>query len=510
MIDNFIVLPLLMHMATAILLLLLWNRSIVHRVVSVISNFAILIVSIILMIRTWNEGVLTMQAGNWPAPFGITFVSDMFSSTMVLLTAISALCISIYSTVGVNQARMKYGYFPISHFLFMGLNGAFLTGDVFNLYVWFEVVIISSFVLMTLGGKKPQMESAIKYVAINMLASVVFLTAIAILYGLTGSLNMADLSLKIAEIDNRPLINVTGLLFFIGFGIKSAVFPLYFWLPSSYHTPPSSIAAIFGGLLTKMGIYALMRFFTLIVVPTEFTTNLMTYVAVATLITGALGMLVKNDFRRMFSYLIICHIGYMVAGLGLFSELALAGALFYLFHDIIAKTNLFLIGGLIYRIKGTRNMLNLGGMYTVYPKLSFVMAIVLFSIVGVPPLSGFWPKINLFQAAFQQYSYLLIGALILASFITLFVIARMWSEVFWKPQPVLLPGERSGINRFDSLRTFDKSLLVLPVILLTAVSIYIGFGADYVMAVSQRIAAEMMDTSAYVQAVLGADYLNVN
>lgn len=508
--ENLIVLPLLMHMATAVLLMLLWNRSVVHRVVSVISNIAILVVSIGLMAQTWNQGILTMQAGNWPAPFGITFVSDMFSSTMVLLTSISAVCISIYSTIGVNQARMKYGYFPISHFLFMGLTGAFLTGDVFNLYVWFEVVIISSFVLMTLGGKKPQMESAIKYVAINMLASVVFLTAIAILYGLTGSLNMADLSLKIAEIENRPLINVTGLLFFIGFGIKSAVFPLYFWLPSSYHTPPSSIAAMFGGLLTKMGIYALLRFFTLIVVPTDFTTNLMTYVAVATLITGALGMIVKNDFRRMFSYLIICHIGYMIAGLGLFSELALAGALFYLFHDIIAKTNLFLIGGLIYRIKGTRNMAHLGGMYSSYPKLSFVMAIVLFSVVGVPPLSGFWPKINLFQEAFREYNYLLVGALILASFVTLFVIARMWAEVFWKPQPVLLPGERSGINRFDSLRLFDKTLLVLPVVLLTAVSLYIGFGADYVMVVSKRIATEMMDTSTYVQAVLGSDYLNVN
>src|SRR5690606_2693243 len=351
----------------------------------------------------------------------------------------------------------------------MGLNGAFLTGDVFNLYVWFEVVIISSFVLMTLGGKKPQMESAIKYVAINMLASVVFLTAIAILYGLTGSLNMADLSLKIAEIDNRPLINVTGLLFFIGFGIKSAVFPLYFWLPSSYHTPPSSIAAIFGGLLTKMGIYALLRFFTLIIVPTEFTTNLLTYIAVATLITGALGMFVKTDFRRMFSYLIICHIGYMIAGLGMFSEVALVGALFYLFHDIIAKTNLFLIGGLIYRVKGTTSMPRLGGMYSSYPKLSFVMALVLFSIVGVPPLSGFWPKINLFQEAFQEYNYLLVISLILASFITLFVIAKMWSEVFWKPQPVLLPGERTAINRFDSMRTFNKTLLVLPVILLAVV-----------------------------------------
>src|SRR5690606_24319947 len=441
MTDNFIVLPLIMHMATAILLLLLWNRSIVHRVVSVTSNLAILIVSIALMVRTWNEGILVMEAGNWPAPFGITFVSDMFSSTMVLLTSISALCISIYSTVGVNQARMKYGYFPISHFLFMGLNGAFLTGDIFNLYVWFEVVIISSFVLMTLGGKKPQMESAIKYVAMNMLASVIFLTAIAILYGLTGSLNMADLSIKVAQIENRALINVTALLFFVAFGIKSAVFPLYYWLPSSYHTPPSAIVAIFGGLLTKMGIYALMRFFTLIFIPSEFITTAFLYVAAATLVAGAFGALIKRDIRRMFSYLIVCHIGFMITGLGLYTEIALAGAVFYLFHDIIVKTNLFLVSGIIYRIKGSTRMPQLGGLYSEYPKLSLLMAIVLFSLVGIPPLSGFWPKINLFLASFIQGEYVLIFALILASFITLYVIAKMWAEVFWKDNPVLGDGQ---------------------------------------------------------------------
>src|SRR5690606_27906155 len=237
-----------------------------------------------------------------------------------------------------------------------------------------------------------------KYVAMNMLASVVFLTAIAILYGLTGSLNMADLSLKIAEIENRGLVNVTALLFFVGFGIKSAVFPLYYWLPSSYHTPPSAIAAIFGGLLTKVGIYALLRFFTLIFIPSELITTVFIYIAAATLVTGALGAIVKRNMRRMFSYLIVCHIGFMIAGLGLYTEVALAGALFYLFHDIIVKTNLFLVSGIIYRIKGTMDMPKLGGLYSEYPKLSVLMGIVFFSLVGIPPLSGFWPKINLFQA----------------------------------------------------------------------------------------------------------------
>src|SRR5690606_10634363 len=359
MTNNFIVLPLLMHMATAILLLALWKKVFIQQIITIVANIGILIVSVLLFVEVWNNGILTMQSGNWPAPFGITFVADVFSTTMVLFSSISALAVCLYSFKGVNKSRMKYGYFPITHFLFMGLNGAFLTGDIFNLYVWFEVVIISSFVLLTLGGRKRQMESAIKYVTMNMLASVVFLTAIAILYGLTGSLNMADLSLRMAEIENRGLVNVTGLLFFVGFGIKSAVFPLYFWLPSSYHTPPSSIAAIFGGLLTKMGIYALFRVFTVIFVPDDFTIALMTTLAGLTMITGALGTINKRNIRRVLSYLIVCHIGYLIAGLGLYTEIEFTAAIFYLIHDVVVKSNLFMIIGVIYKARDTVDMYRL-------------------------------------------------------------------------------------------------------------------------------------------------------
>ncbi len=178
-----------------------------------------------------------MNAANWEAPFGIVFVADLFSTTLVLLTSIAALAVSIFSAKGVSRARMIYGYFPIFHFLIMGLNGAFLTGDIFNLYVWFEVVIIASFVLLTLGGRKAQLEGAVKYMAMNILASTFFLTGIGILYGITGTLNMADLALKIPKVQDQSIVNLTSMFFLIGFGIKSAVFPLYFWLPSSYHTP---------------------------------------------------------------------------------------------------------------------------------------------------------------------------------------------------------------------------------------------------------------------------------
>jgi multicomponent Na+:H+ antiporter subunit D len=225
-------------------------------------------------------------------------------------------------------------------------------------------------------------------------------------------------------------------------------------------------------------------------------------IATATLLTGAFGAIIKVDIRKLFSYLIVSHIGYMIAGLGLFTEVALAGALFYLIHDIMVKTNLFLISGLIYKIKGTVRMPDLGGMYVGYPKLSLLMAVILFSVVGVPPLSGFWPKILLFQSGFSQHSYVIIAAMLVASFVTLFVIAKMWVEVFWKEQPTVKTDHKDD---FAKMNFFRKSLLVGPVVLLAIVTVYIGFGAENIMLVSAHIAKELIDPAVYIQAVLSSN-----
>ncbi|SKB51555.1 multicomponent Na+:H+ antiporter subunit D [Parapedobacter luteus] len=502
MIDNTLIFPVIVHLFTAIVQLFFWRKTVAQRIVSITGSLIAMLLATRLFTAVWNDGIRTMQAAGWDAPFGITFVADVFSSTMVLLTSFSGLAVSIYSATGVARGRMLYGYFPIFHFLLMGLNGAFLSGDIFNLYVWFEVIIIASFVLMTLGGRKAQIEGAVKYMAMNILASTFFLTGIGILYGITGTLNMADLSLKIAALENRKLVDLTASFFIIGFGIKSAVFPLYFWLPSSYHTPPSAVAAVFGGLLTKVGIYALFRVFTLIFIPDDFLATLLVILAIFTILTGTFGAVIKNNIRRVFSYLIVCHIGFMLGGLGMYSEIALTGALLYLFHDIMVKTNIFLIAGLIRKLRGTMNMDKLGGLYAEYPLLSLVMALVLFSLVGVPPLSGFWPKIYLFEAGFMDGQYALVAAIIVGSFATLYVIAKLWAKVFWKDQPDAPDGETPA-DEFKPLNPFRKSLLVVPIVFLAAITLYIGLAAENVAAVAKHIAHEMKDISPYIEAVLG-------
>jgi len=499
MIDNQIIATVLVHLFTALLQLAFWRKTVTQRILSVAGALTGFLFAANLFTKVYTGSILTMNAANWEAPFGIVFVADLLSSTMVLLTSIAALAVSIFSATGVGRARMLYGYFPIFHFLVMGLNGAFLTGDIFNLYVWFEVVIIASFVLLTLGGRKAQLEGAVKYMAMNILASTFFLTGVGLLYGITGSLNMADLALKIPQVENQSIVNLTAMFFLIGFGIKSAVFPLYFWLPSSYHTPPSAVAATFGGLLTKVGIYALFRVFTLVFTPDEFMKTLFIVMGILTILTGAFGAIIKNNVRRLFSYLIVCHIGFIIGGLGLYTKVALLGAVFYLVHDMIVKTNLFLIAGLIRQLRGTMNMSNLGGLYAHYPKISLLIALVLFSLAGIPPLSGFWPKIYLIEAGFSANNYAFVLSIITGSFITLYVIARLWSEVFWKNDQA----DGSITDSFEPLKPFKKMLLVLPIGILAATTLYIGLNAELIIQVADRISTEMLDTTPYIQAVLG-------
>jgi multicomponent Na+:H+ antiporter subunit D len=495
-----VIIPLLWQMVLSITLVFCWRRPEWHRRISVLGGIMGVLLAANLMGKVLIQGYVTMNAGNWPAPFGITMVADTFSATLVLLTSLAGLCVSIFSIHSILGNRISFGYFPVLHFLLMGLCGAFVAGDIFNLYVWFEIMIISSFVLLSLGGQKQQLEGAVKYFTLNMLASIIFLTAIAILYGLTGTLNMADLSIKMAAVENKTMVRITATIFLVGFGIKSAIFPLYFWLPASYHTPPAAVSAIFGGLLTKVGVYAMIRVFTLVFPPDPYFNNLLISVAIFSIVSGGLGALIQANIQRMFAYLIICHIGYMVLALGLGGKVALTGLAFYMIHDIVVKTNLFLVGGLIYQMEGHWERKRIGGLYADHPWLSLLMIIPLFSLVGIPPLSGFWPKISIINAGIDLRQYWAVGALLLGSFLTMYVIAKLWADVFWKGGGDRIP--KQGFLYFGQMQLSGKLSMVVPIVILAVASLYIGFGAEQIQWLAERIATDLTHTDNYIKAVL--------
>lgn len=498
--SNYLILPILLPLITSVILMFCWFSPKIQRKVSILGHVISVSAAVILMIEVFDGTIITTQGGNWEAPYGITFVADAFSGILILLTSLVGMAVGFFSNASIKSNRAAFGYYPLLHFLQMGLYGSFLAGDIFNLYVWFEVIIIASFALITLGGEKAQLEGAIKYVTMNLVASVIFLTGIAVLYGVLGSLNLADLSVKVAESPHKGLISSTAILFLIGFGIKSAVFPMYFWLPDSYHTPPAAISAIFGGLLTKVGVYAMIRVFSLLFIGDPFLREVLVWMAVLTMISGAFGAIVSVNLRKIFSYLIVSHIGFMIGGLALFTPLAVAGAVYYMIHDIIAKTNVFMISGLIFKLKGSYQINRLSGLYNERPVLSILFAIALFSIVGTPPLSGFWPKIMLLKGAALEPSYWLIFAILLTSFLTLWAVVRLWAKVFWRATPEV---ETTQVDIFSTQSKRRKSVLLLPVILLVCVSLFIGFGVQPMTVLCQTIAEQLTDSSAYIEAVLG-------
>lgn len=499
--SQILLLPILIPLLTAILSLLAWRRPALQRLLSLAGAAALLFAGLGLFTHVWKEGIQAVQVGNWPAPFGITLAADLLSASMVVLTGLAGLATAVYSLAGMDRQRESFGYYPLLHVLLMGVSGSFLTGDIFNLYVWFEVLLIASFVLLGLGSEKTQLEGTLKYVTLNLISSALFLAAIGMLYGVVGTLNLADLALQMQSARQPALIFTLSMLFLIAFGIKAAIFPLFFWLPASYHTPPAAVSAIFAGLLTKVGVYALIRVFSLMFAQDmERIRPVLLTLAALTLLTGILGALVQKDFRRILSFNLVSHIGYLIMGLGLMTPLALAGTIFYMFHDVIAKTNLFLFSGVIHRMRNTYRITRLGGFYASHPGLSILFLIPALSLAGVPPLSGFWGKLVLVQAGLAEGQYLLVAVALGVGLLTLLSMGQIWAEVFWKDAPIASESESAGAK---VLEPGPWLLFLIPMGALALLTCLMGLFPQPVLKLATQAAGQLIYPEAYIRTVLG-------
>ena len=497
-----LVLPLLLPLAAAILSMVAWNSRGAQRIFAVTGTALLFASGVMLVQSVWQNGIQVAQMDAWAAPFGITVVADLFSAIMVVIAGFMGLAVAVYSLATMDRQREAFGYYPLLHILLMGVCGAFLTGDLFNLYVWFEVMLMASFVLMALGGERAQMEGAIKYVTINLISSAMFLAAVGMLYGVMGTLNMADLAQKLRDTPRMDLLTTIAMLFLVAFGIKAAVFPLFFWLPASYHTPPVAVSAIFAGLLTKVGVYALIRVFTLLFVQeVAYTHTIILALAGLTMVTGVLGAMAQNEFRRILSFHIVSQIGYMILGLGFFTTAAVAGSIFYIVHHIVVKTNLFLLSGVVHRLQGTYELKKLGGIYSTRPGLSILFLIPALSLAGLPPLSGFFAKLNLVQAGLQTQNYLLVATALVVGLLTLFSMTKIWAEAFWKEPSE--SGDAGEPASPISESTASRLLVVLPIASLAVATLVIGLAAEPLYLLASRAAEQLMNPAEYIQAVLG-------
>jgi len=490
---NLLLFPILLPFFFAMVMLLFPKKLFLQRTFAMVALILTAIASIVLLMKVKSDGIQAITLGSWPAPFGISMVSDMLSVLLVLSSTLIAIVVVWYSYSAIGKERELFFYYPGILFMLTGVNGAFTTGDIFNMFVFFEVLLMSSYLLIVLGGEKVQLRESIKYILVNVISSALFVITVAYLYSVVGTLNMADISVKIAEINQPGIITVIAILFLLVFGLKGAIFPLFFWLPSSYAAPPIPVLALFGALLTKVGVYAIMRTYTLFFTLDQgFTHELLMILSILTIIAGCIGALAYFDVKKIIIYNIIIAVGVILFGASQMTETALMGSVFYLIHDILIKGALFLLIGVIIAITGTSNLRKMGGLIKSYPMLGWTYLIAAFGLAGIPPLSGFVGKLLIVQGGFEAGNLWGSIFILASSLVVLLSVIRIFIYAFW--------GEPVMITKLDSKKYRN---LFTPALILVGISVLYGVGSEWLVPYMSDAADVLYNPSKYIQAVLG-------
>lgn len=432
--------PVLLPLLGAALSLVTRRHPRVQVAISVSVLTASLVVAIILMWGTHTHGPIALWLGAWPEPLGIALVADRLAALMLLISSFVTLAVLVFAigqgvADGDEDAPLAI-YFPTYLVLSAGISNAFLAADLFNLFVSFEMLLFASFVLLTLGGSRARIRASTTYVIVSMVSSFLFLVSIAAVYAATGTVNLAQLSLRIPDIDDTVALAIQLMLLTV-FGIKAAVFPLSAWLPDSYPSAPAPVSAVFAGLLTKVGIYAIIRT-QFLLFPDSPLTNLLMGLGLLTMVIAILGAVAQPGIKRMLSFTLVSHIGYMLFGIGLATQMGLSAAIFYIAHHIIVQTALFLVSGLIERMGGTTVIHRLGGLAATSPVLGILFFVPAMNLAGIPPFSGFVGKVGLIEggaAVATPMAWLLIAGSVVTSLLTLYAVVKAWGYAFWRPRP---------------------------------------------------------------------------
>jgi multicomponent Na+:H+ antiporter subunit D len=491
--------PIVVPLIGAALSILAGRSRGVQRTIGVTCLTVVSVVSVVLLVTVEQSGMIVARAGGWPASMGIVLVADRFAVVMLVVASLMLLGVLVYAIGEPGAERNHVGFQSAYLVLAAGVSGSLLTGDLFNLFVAFEMMLTASYVLMTLGGRSDQVRSGMTYVVISLLASTLFVTAVALIYSATGTVNMADLAGRMAELP-PGVRSAFAVLLLVVFGIKAALFPLFFWLPDSYPTAPSPITAVFAGLLTKVGVYAIIRTQTLFFPADSRPGTLLLWIAGATMVVGVLGALAQDDVKRILSFTIVSQIGFMVMGLGFFTVAGVAAAVFAMVHHIVVKTTLFLTGGLIEHAGGSSRLTRIGGMVRTTPLLAALFLLPALSLAGIPPLSGFVSKLALVDAGVASQQYAIVGVSLIVSLLALLSMIRIWAGVFWNPAEeeteLVVAAEGADGRRSGPL------LMVAPTAILVVCSLAIAAAAGPIYAFSERTAAELLDPAGYVAEVI--------
>lgn len=491
------ILPILIPLLTAVFGLLILKPSENRRRLFALSAWVQFGFAIYLIREASIHGPIPLYLGGWGAPLGITLVVDLLSALMVGLASLSALATILF---GFNELFTKDEHplrLPLLQLLIVGINLSLLTGDLFNLFVAFEVMLLASYALLTLEADDWDIRQAFPYVAINIFGSALFLIGCGFAYGLFGSLNYADIAMRSQEmaIDGQSpfAVEMLTLLLVFVFAIKAGVFPLYYWLPNSYPILSPALAGIFSGMLTKVGVCILIRFLgTVMPHDLDFIYTLLCWVAVPTMLLAVLGAVSRNFIRGILSFHILSQIGFMILAVGFFTPYAIAAAIFFIAHNIMVKGSLFLCGGVVTFLCGSDDLKKSANLWAAAPFLGIVFMLQAMSLAGLPPLSGFWGKYMIIVEGMNQGAYFLVGASVVASVLTLFSMLKIWLASFWTEKPEIK-------LRIDDNRWKRMTYVVAGI---TAISVAMGFGAQFFFELTMEAAEQVLDKATYIERVL--------
>ena len=481
-----ILLPIAVPLVAAGLSMALIGRVAAQRIVALAASVATLAAAAILMLGIADAGATAVVVGDWPAPIGISLVADRLSAVLLVVAEIMLAGVLVFAIGRKGDERSMRYFHPVYHVLAGGVALSFLTGDLFTLFVGFEVMLMASYVLLTHRADAKRVRSATTYVVVGLVASALFLVAIAFTYAATGTVNLADLA---AKVDTLPgaVRSMLGLTMFVVFGIKAAVFPLFFWLPDSYPTAPAPVTAIFAGLLTKVGVYAILRTQTLLFSEGG-PSALLLITAGATMLVGVLGAIAQDDIKRILSFHIVSQIGYMLMGIGLFTAAGVAATVLYIVHHIVVKTTLFLVGGLIEDTEGTGSLRRIGGLARTRPILAVLFVPVALSLAGLPPFSGFIAKLALVEAGIAIEAWAIVAVSLLVSLLTLVSMAKIWAGAFW--------GDPEGPPVYEERRPTPR-LATAAAATLVVVSLSIAAWSGPLHTYAERAADDLLDPATY-------------
>lgn len=510
-IDWIIILPVALPLLGAALLLMLWSTAReLHWLFAVLVVVAVLTCDVELLRRTLETGPMSMTMGNWLPPFGISFTADAMGGAFALAASGVTLLLVVYISADMPQGARRDGIHPLILVLLAGVSGSFLTGDLFNLYVWFEVMLIASFGLMVLGGRRQQLDGTIKYGFLNFLATTFFLLALGLIYGLLGTLNMADVLRAAPEANPAAMAAVSALLL-LAFGMKAAAFPVNAWLPASYHTAPAGISALLAGLLTKVGVYALLRTLVMLLPASrDLLEPALALIASLTLLIAPLGAIAETNLRRALGFLVIGGIGSVMLGIALPDTNGVAGAAAYILHAMLTMTGLYLAAGLIERATGATDTRHMGGLYAANAPLSIIFLVLILAVSGVPPFLGFWPKLLLLEAGLDGaglvamtdvdwWALALAACLLLNALLTLIAGTRLWAHIFWRAGPEGAQSEAPNEN-LRPLGRRERWFGLGATVVLTAVVLVLGFLPNGLLELGRTAATDLLQPEAYVAA----------